>query len=382
MKKICFLIVLFSFVGLYSQDDILPQFFYNKYKGKIGDREAVLELMKDDSLASGFFYFTDNREPYYIDQQGSFIKFDKQIKFMVINDYDSLGNAVYSNYFAGKFASQNVIDGLFYSKDLKIKPEKFVFIQDLTDDYARIKMESVVLTHFLTDKRYNAKLSINLPVLSNSKSQPLYSINDSIKKFFFVAYTDSTVNVMYSFEDYVGNWYKNIKSALDDIVKFQTDSGSMSYLFENWNTELNFFVEMNQGQILSMAKYVDEFLGGLHPVSNTQYLNFDIQTQKLLKIEDLFESDKIIKIKNLAEQKFYQMENLDYKLTLDEQGYWFENDRFFLPENFGLRVDGIKFIFNPYEVSSFARGVIEIFIPYSEIKEFIRSDSKLFRFVK
>ena len=64
-------------------------------------------------------------------------------------------------------------------------------------------------------------------------------------------------------------------------------------------------------------------------------------------------------------------------LSLTEAGYF--SDIISPSENFYINNGGIGFIYNPYEVSPFAYGIHNIYIPYDEIYHLIREASPIAR---
>jgi hypothetical protein len=46
----------------------------------------------------------------------------------------------------------------------------------------------------------------------------------------------------------------------------------------------------------------------------------------------------------------------------------FENDQFFLPDNFAIVEEGITFFYNSYEIAPYAMGATELILRYDELK--------------
>ena len=53
--------------------------------------------------------------------------------------------------------------------------------------------------------------------------------------------------------------------------------------------------------------------------------------------------------------------------------YWFEKG-FVLPDNFEISQGKITFIYNPYEVSNYANGVITFSMPLRQIKPYLKRE--------
>jgi hypothetical protein len=75
-----------------------------------------------------------------------------------------------------------------------------------------------------------------------------------------------------------------------------------------------------------------------------------------------------LKLKQLAKQQFYTLKQIDSTKSINDQGYWFEKNVFSLNSNYGLLNDTLVFTYNPYEITGYAEGQIELKIPLSKLK--------------
>jgi hypothetical protein len=94
---------------------------------------------------------------------------------------------------------------------------------------------------------------------------------------------------------------------------------------------------------------------------------------KRVKLEDLFEKGFDQKLLAIAEKQFRINEKLKPNEPLDDlHGYFFENAKFILNDNFTLTPKGLKFLYNVYEIKAYAFGVTELEIPYEDLKEILK----------
>lgn len=110
--------------------------------------------------------------------------------------------------------------------------------------------------------------------------------------------------------------------------------------------------------------------GGAHGIKQLLVLNFDEQSGKLLTLSDVFVPGYETRLKELLLEKL--MDLADAK-TLDElkaKDYLYSMDMF-SSENFVLNDDEITFIYNPYEIAPYEKGMTEISVTYSEVKEIL-----------
>lgn len=392
MKKILFFIITFILINTISEAKSIyfPGYFYHQYNGLIGNKKATMELMKDDSSATGFFYFESDKKPRYITIDSSKILENAQIKLYIDGntEYDSLSipTTTYDGKFIGNFNNFKEFEGTYTASGAK--PEAFKFKVDESDSYARIKMERMATSYTNAETNFTMKFLMNYPKFYHADNSEYKGINDSLRLLYLIAFDDS---ISYSFDNignYVNNWYQRNKPEFDLVA---ADTSAFDYTKEeteeffmtpgDWSSDINFFIEMNEHNILSLAKTVEEDYGGLHPVASNYYFNFDLKTQKGIFLDDIFIPEKIIKIEELALEELIRMDSLDPNIPLTDQDFWFENDKFYLTPNYSIKPNGIMFIYNPYEISSYARGPVEIFLSYDKIKEFLQKNIVLYKYI-
>ena len=48
--------------------------------------------------------------------------------------------------------------------------------------------------------------------------------------------------------------------------------------------------------------------------------------------------------------------------------------KFYLPDNFEMTAQGIRFTYNPYEVSNWANGIVEFVLPTRQLKPYLKRE--------
>lgn len=184
------------------------------------------------------------------------------------------------------------------------------------------------------------------------------------------------------------NINKGIESALaSQIAFFEEESDSLTLKnaiseFENrflsfkndfepeatpWVVNINCEVVLQSKYVITISIDSYTFTGGAHGNSVITLLNFDSKTGHLFTQDDLIET-----FGNLNDLvKHYFKKELEIKGNTNSIDYFFGDD-FRLPENIGFNDEGVIFLYNNYELSSFADGITEFTIPYSEISKFLK----------
>lgn len=118
---------------------------------------------------------------------------------------------------------------------------------------------------------------------------------------------------------------------------------------------------------IGLSSYI--FTGGAHGYGSTRFLNFDKRSGEELESTMLFKNRE--KFERFAETKFRMQEDIPQEEPINSTGFMFEQDIYYLPENIGFTQEGLKLLYNPYEVASYADGTIELILPYSEVKKYL-----------
>ena len=119
-----------------------------------------------------------------------------------------------------------------------------------------------------------------------------------------------------------------------------------------------------------MRQYL--FTGGAHGYGTTSFLNIDPKTGEELTSINLFKNNKAFL--DFAEKKFRKDQKITKDQPINDKGFWFENDQFYLPESVGFTKDSLIFVYNQYDIASYADGPIELRIAIKEAEPFLSID--------
>ncbi|MDC8000925.1 DUF4163 domain-containing protein [Aequorivita todarodis] len=119
-----------------------------------------------------------------------------------------------------------------------------------------------------------------------------------------------------------------------------------------------------------MRQYL--FTGGAHGYGTTSFLNIDPKTGEELTSKELFKNST--EFTAFAEKKFRAQQKIAKDQSINDNGFWFENDRFYLPESVGFTQDSLIFVYNQYDIASYADGPIELKIAMKEAEPFLSID--------
>ncbi|MDB5133527.1 MAG: hypothetical protein JWP37_130 [Mucilaginibacter sp.] len=123
------------------------------------------------------------------------------------------------------------------------------------------------------------------------------------------------------------------------------------------------------------------YTGGAHGENDTYFINWDTKANKNILLRDILIDGYNGKLTQVAEQIFRKQEKLSDTSSL-ATNYFFKGNKFSLPDNYLVTPLGIKFLYNVYTIKPYAAGQTELFVPYSQIKSFIKPNTVLSQFVK
>lgn len=136
-----------------------------------------------------------------------------------------------------------------------------------------------------------------------------------------------------------------------------------------WEVTINGEVVYETDKIITIDLETYEFTGGAHGYESSILLNFDVVKGELIPNEELFASKEAFY--NLAETKFRTQEKIPAEGPINDTGFMFEEEVFMLPINIGYTKDGLRLLYNTYEVGSYADGQIEVLLPYAEVNQML-----------
>jgi hypothetical protein len=136
---------------------------------------------------------------------------------------------------------------------------------------------------------------------------------------------------------------------------------------QSWYSQTNISVPFQSNNVVSLSVEMDDYTGGAHGMYSTIYSNYYKPKNEILSLNKLFSDSNLKKLLSIAEAYFRTANELTIKANLDDAGYWFKENKFHLNDNFVLTNDGATWLFNPYEVASYAQGTIELSVSKNEI---------------
>lgn len=329
-------------------DQPIPSTFYKKFEGTIGDISIVMDLTKKDSNLTGKYYYTKVGLPLsingHINDNGRFNLSEMNEKFEE------------TGIFSGTLTNDKKISGTWTNS--KTKKTLTLNLLEKTENIVAISFENRHSENCINAEKNKKKQSADLMswdtlcttidldlinVIAPSK-EVTQKINKSIKELIYG----------FSNED---KKYFSIDELMNSVNSVEDDAG--------YNLYIGCGLVTNDNDILCIS--IGESLygfGAAHPISGSNYYNFDIKTGNQIFIEDILVPNFEKLLNRIAEKKFIETNGAD--------GWNFEKGMFELSRDFAITPGGLLFSFDPYEIGPYAMGAPEVFIPYKDIDNLLR----------
>lgn len=123
------------------------------------------------------------------------------------------------------------------------------------------------------------------------------------------------------------------------------------------------------------------YAGGAHGLDETAFLNWDVKKQKEITLNDILIIGYTKQLTATGEKIFRKDEKLSERASLADN-YFFDKGKFSLNNNFMITPTGLLFLYNEYEIKSFAAGQTKLFIPYNQIKSLLRPNTVVSQYIK
>lgn len=119
-------------------------------------------------------------------------------------------------------------------------------------------------------------------------------------------------------------------------------------------------LEFDSSLIIWQFDY-DLYEGGAHGVNSVDYINYDVERNRVITLDDLFPAANRKALARAIKAKLYADFDVASDAQAQEMGIMFEQlaeiNRFYIDEGV------LTFVFNPYEIAPYSLGIIEVEMP-------------------
>jgi hypothetical protein len=360
MNRIIFvtIIILFTVLHLQAQES-----WYKCLNGTIDKYAVTMYLHKTAHTYSGYYFYNSKEDPiYFIGDDTTISNKIKLLAFPVpVNEGDETfiieGD---SAKFTGEWKKNNSSDGLSFSatesSDTSLIPFSLIYTSgekklkpSWKESPAATYAASVVWPANNTAKALFVKKIISGQLTQKGKVEEPEIIFSKNKDKFFKEYE------------------KEYRDVEDSMLKHNP------YTFSVDETK-RLIIVYQSSKILSVANYSYAYAGGAHGNYGTNYLSLDLVNKRRLLLTNILTRGGEARLPALLEKYFREYYKVDMNTSLAKAGLF---DSTIQPnDNFFVTTKGINFSYTPYEIGPYAMGEINIFIPLTELNNYLQPSFK------
>lgn len=210
-----------------------------------------------------------------------------------------------------------------------------------------------------------AEVHINLPVATGGNFPAIaQSINDTLKKAAIATLTIGEAKPETTIE----------AAAKAFMAAFEKDSKEMGFP-GGYAADIQGKAIFNSSKIVSVQ--VDNYLnqGGAHPSHWTNLYSFDLKNGHALTGKDLFTDPAAVA--KLLEKPFCELRKEENGTVPALKELLLEGVQFALPENMAVTNEGVRFYYNPYEMTAYALGDFDILLTWAQLGALAKKETFL-----
>ncbi|WP_052496204.1 DUF3298 and DUF4163 domain-containing protein [Pedobacter lusitanus] len=336
----------------------LPENFYKRFQGIIGDRNVTINLNKIGKNFTGTYDYNGVQVNLVTDKiinQDSIILIENGLADHYTEDVIPGGKAKLHLKWTGTVFSGIRVDG---------KEKSSIRLEE---SYPEGSYAFKIATYADSAKAYPAKkespqASVKYEYLMSAGTKPEEQ------------WLDKQVKKTMDLQKPAASWATAIKNDADTYLKgYKAEIREMKIEADEPSATLNYYrgqtlsIHYNDNGFAVIKHLIDSYSGGAHGNYATTLYCFDVKNQKHLTLADVLKIDSV-SLQKLVEKNFRIQYNVKPAEELTTQ--LFEN-HLAANKNFFFDKTGVSFLYNPYEVASFAQGQIIVSVPYSDLKKYL-----------
>ena len=199
---------------------------------------------------------------------------------------------------------------------------------------------------------YDCVIDLDYITVQNVENQEFaQTINDDFIDF-FAGLTEIPANYIKK-----NGLKETVKKKILDLKKQERDeedSSGMSFFYSMSKKEV-----FQNENLISISYDWSNYTGGAHGYGSVTCFNYDKETEREIKLENL--TDNLAALTDFAREKFIIQNG-------ELEDFWFEDNNFFLTPTFSISKDKLTFYYSPYEIASYAAGIITLELKIKDIE--------------
>ena len=343
--------------------------FYMRLSGTLGGKPIVANLHKYGPKLGGYYEMAGTNRPVKLVSYQDTTLADRNYYLTEINDEGQAQQGIAAHWLIT--VDSNTVTGKWISIDGKMTADialKTAYPDGSISLIVQYLADTGRLWKTLPEPKANIAIGIVWPH-KDDRSESAAFLRSAIASNMNleVAAGSSYQSLKTKAWRYFGNYRLDMKKVLDSTAKEETRK-SFGYHYASTSYH---YILYNDQHWLILEHAASNYTGGAHDTYGMSYLNLDLAASKAWTLHDIIPDTSSLQplINAAARARFGLAEGsaLDARLLVNEVP---------VTTNFYLNAGGLTFVYNPYDIASYADGVITLFIPYNKLLPLLTPDFK------
>lgn len=345
--------------ALNPADTVLPARFYKRLEGTIAGKPVVMHLQRIGDVYDAMYYYRDQGKWLLLNYEkdssnNTDIRFSEVVALTTNSEQDANPPQLIMRYAGGSFT------GNWKNKEGKTYPI------DLKENYPAGSYHFAPLLFIDTAVAFPEKT--NSPVARISESFPLATgAGDT-------AWINNRITRLLDFDTTLSIDQAATKAHTSYLKSYREESkkmaGEEATAFLNYEQGHTVAIRYNKNDLLLLESLYYAYEGGAHGNYGTQMICYDVKNKKEITLADLVKADSAT-LQPILEKHFRQQVGLKPGVSLNTVLF---EEHLATTDNFYFTEQGLGFVYNPYEIASYAQGTIHVFVPFSDLQPYLNKE--------
>jgi hypothetical protein len=339
---------------------VLPKYFYKRLEGTIAGQPVIMELNKANNLAAGSYYYTSSGKSIMLDIDTAISQDSLILREYILGDEsEGVDAKLYLKWNGKGFTGQ------FQNKKGKFSP--IILNENYPAGSYKFNVDSLTANlKAFPEKDKSPKASLAIQYLTYTGKNAAW-VNNNIKTIFEIKNNEDWKA---AFKKQADEYFKDYRKEAKELADNRGSDDELYFL--NYESYTNTRVRYNANDFVVIEAMNYVYSGGAHGNYGSGFYNYDVANQKVLKLNDILTADSTT-LNKIALKFFRSQYNIKNNEPLSKVTF---EDTLSLNDNFYINSKGISFLFNPYEIASYAQGQLEVFIPFEAVKNYLKPEFK------
>ena len=243
-------------------------------------------------------------------------------------------------------------------------------------DTAKLPLDRVIEIHdkLLLDKTIeeapSVTIDINIPVVKSLNKDISKKLDKTLASMIF---EDEENSLDKAAQDFCRNRKEEFVLYINELINDDGDNISdFSGFFYNFYYYITANAESGWNGYINYTVTQEVYEGGAHPNSYKSTIIFNPIDGNRVTLDDILKPGYKEALTTLLTAKLFEENNVRSIQEAQDAGFFIYEPGVPIPSNYTFGNNGITFIYNTYEIASYASGEINLTLTYNELKDLLK----------